>query len=113
MCKDTFLNYVLSIFLLIFIRVVFIQSILIHNLHSFNPNIYLIMNVRKQAITLENKAAVQQSSSKSKVGYITSAIHAKGQNLDIIGDWLEPTASMPVLDIATVDTRNALYEKQG
>ena len=50
---------------------------------------------------MKEKVAVQQSFGKNKAGYITSATHAQGEDLNIMIDWLQPSTQMRALDIAT------------
>ncbi|MCP3031783.1 class I SAM-dependent methyltransferase [Halobacillus sp. A1] len=47
------------------------------------------------------KRKVQETFSKSKESYFTSATHNNQSDLDLITEWLKPKSEWNVLDIAT------------
>lgn len=50
---------------------------------------------------MNQKQYVKQVFSKNKEAYVTSNTHAKGSDLSVLIDWLQPNNDMIVLDIAT------------
>lgn len=49
----------------------------------------------------DQKAKVQEQFSRSAEEYVTSKTHAKGNDLPVIVEWLQPSQQWSVLDIAT------------
>lgn len=49
----------------------------------------------------DQKAKVQEQFSRSAQEYVTSTSHAKGNDLPIIAQWLQPTQDWSILDVAT------------
>ncbi|MFD2044039.1 class I SAM-dependent methyltransferase [Ornithinibacillus salinisoli] len=50
---------------------------------------------------MKEKDDVKQAFSKNSEAYVTSSTHSKGKDLLQLVDWIEPTADMIILDIAT------------